>query len=92
MVGFGAILIWSLLALIISFTGLVPPFQLVAMSFTVAFFLGLLGAIVQRKNLVALFSMPLAVWALGVTGLFGYHFLYFLALRNAPLLEASLIN
>jgi drug/metabolite transporter (DMT)-like permease len=31
------------------------------------------------------------VWALGLFGLFGYHFLYFTALRNAPAVEAGLI-
>jgi drug/metabolite transporter (DMT)-like permease len=31
------------------------------------------------------------VWALGIGGLFGYHFVYFTALRNAPAVEASLI-
>ena len=92
LVGFGAIITWSLLTLIVSFTGAVPPFQLVAMSFTIAFFVGLIAAIIQGKDLIALMKMPLGVWALGVTGLFGYHFLFFMALRNAPLLEASLIN
>jgi drug/metabolite transporter (DMT)-like permease len=31
------------------------------------------------------------VWLLGVAGLFGYHFAYFTALRNAPPVEAGLI-
>ena len=35
---------------------------------------------------------PLSVWCLGVGGLFGYHFFYFTALRNAPAVEASLIG
>ena len=29
---------------------------------------------------------------LGVCGLFGYHFFFFLALRHAPVLEATLVN
>jgi drug/metabolite transporter (DMT)-like permease len=32
------------------------------------------------------------VWALGVFGLFGYHFFYFTALRLAPPVEANLLN
>src|SRR3546814_3213017 len=35
---------------------------------------------------------PPLSWALGVAGLLGYHALYFLALKLAPPLEASLIN
>ena len=37
-------------------------------------------------------KQPPAVWALGVGGLFGYHALYFFALRLAPPAEAGLIN
>ena len=37
------------------------------------------------------FRQPAKVWALGLFGLFGYHFLYFAALRNAPAVEAGLI-
>jgi drug/metabolite transporter (DMT)-like permease len=35
--------------------------------------------------------IPPIVWLIGVAGLFGYHFFYFTALRNAPAVEASLI-
>ena len=35
---------------------------------------------------------PPAAWALGVGGLFGYHFLIFYALKNAPAVEANLLN
>jgi drug/metabolite transporter (DMT)-like permease len=31
------------------------------------------------------------VWVIGIAGLFGYHFFYFTALRNAPAVDASLI-
>jgi drug/metabolite transporter (DMT)-like permease len=37
------------------------------------------------------FRWPAAVWALGLYGLFGYHFAYFMALRLAPPVEAGLI-
>ena len=36
--------------------------------------------------------MPPATLALGVYGLFGFHFLLFVALRHAPPLEANLVN
>ena len=35
---------------------------------------------------------PLIAWVVGVGGLFGYHALYFLALRFAPPAEAGLLN
>ena len=31
------------------------------------------------------------LWALGIASLFGYHFIYFTAIRNAPPVEVSLI-
>ena len=36
-------------------------------------------------------KIPRQVWLIGIAGLFGYHFFYFTALRNAPAVEASLI-
>jgi drug/metabolite transporter (DMT)-like permease len=40
---------------------------------------------------MAALRQPGSVWVLGITGLFGYHFAYFTALRNAPPVEAGLI-
>ncbi len=88
--GFGAVLLWALLALLTSLSGSVPPFQLAAMSFAVGAGVGLAMA-VRRPGAMRSFRQPWPVWALGVGGLFGYHFLYFSALRAAPPVEASLI-
>jgi len=88
--GFGAVLLWALLALLTAATGQVPPFQLAAMSFAVAGLSGL-AVTARRRGGLARLAQPLPVMALGVGGLFGYHFLYFSALRAAPAVEASLI-
>lgn len=88
-IGFLAVLMWSLLALFTAASGTVPPFQLAAMSFVVGSLVGLawVAAGGRWRELV----QPWPVWALGVIGLFGYHALYFTALRNAPPVEAGLI-
>lgn len=88
--GFGAILMWSLLALLTVATGKVPPFQLAAMTFTVGGVIGLIWMAVT--NAWGALRQPLPVWALGVGGLFGYHALYFTALRLAPPADAGLIS
>lgn len=47
--------------------------------------------VLRGRSALARLRQPLAVWALGVGGLFGYHFFYFVALGNAPPVDASLI-
>ncbi|NWG23472.1 MAG: EamA family transporter [Pseudorhodoplanes sp.] len=91
LVGFSAILLWSLLALLTAASGRVPPFQLAAMTFAIG---GALGAATWpfRKGALSALRQPPEVWALGIFGLFGYHALYFFALRLAPPAESGLIN
>src|SRR3954469_20649977 len=91
LIGFAAILMWSLLSLLTVASGTVPPFQLAAMTFAVA---GTMGAATWmiRRGAAAALRHPMQVWALGVGGLFGYHAFYFLALRLAPPAEAQLVN
>ena len=91
LIGFSAILMWSLLALLTASSGEVPPFQLAAMCFSIATAIGLIALAAKPSGFRNL-HQPLRVWCLGVGGLFGYHFLYFNALRNAPAVEASLIG
>ncbi len=90
LLGFAAILMWSLLALLTVATGHVPPFQLAAMTFAIGTAIGLGWMAATRAW--GVLRQPFAVWALGVGGLFGYHALYFTALRLAPPAEAALIN
>lgn len=90
-VGFAAILMWSLLTLLTAASGRMPPFQLAAVTFSVGGAAGLVG-ILARGNFSAALRQEPEVWALGVSGLFGYHALYFMALRTAPPAEAQLLN
>jgi drug/metabolite transporter (DMT)-like permease len=91
LVGFSAILMWSFLALLTVASGRVPPFQLAAMTFAVGGGVGAASLLFRRGALAGL-RQPPEVWALGIGGLFGYHALYFFALRLAPPAEAGLIN
>jgi drug/metabolite transporter (DMT)-like permease len=89
--GFGAVLLWALLAVLTATSGAVPPLQLMALSFAVGGLAGVALWIIRPAAVRAL-RQPPKVWLLGVGGLFGYHAAYFVALRNAPPVEASLIN
>ena len=90
LVGITAILMWATLALLTELSGMVPAFQLTAMSFTIAFLIGVV-ALRREGDLLQYLKLPKVVWLIGITGLFGYHFFYFMALNNAPVIEASLI-
>jgi len=90
-IGFTAILMWSLLSLLTVASGTVPPFQLAAMTFAISGAMGV-ATWLFRPGAAQALRQPPQVWALGVGGLFGYHALFFLALRLAPPAEAQLVN
>src|SRR5690606_25871332 len=84
LVGGIAVLLWALLALFATGAAGIPPFQLLAMAFAVAFLVSLVVLAARGRRAFAAWRQAPAVWALGVGGLFGYHFFYFVALGNAP--------
>jgi len=89
-IGFVAVLLWSLLALFTVGSAPTPPLLLNAICFSIGGTLGLIWA-AATGGLSQLRSVPLRVYAFGTVGLFGYHALYFSALRLAPAAEAGLI-
>ncbi len=89
LVGFTAVMMWALLALLTDLSGTMPPFQLSAITFAIGTLVGLVTRVASPPQ--ERVRVPPIVWVIGIGGLFGYHFLYFTALRNAPAVEASLI-
>ncbi|AOG24378.1 DMT family transporter [Acidovorax sp. RAC01] len=84
----GAIALWaSLAALGVSLTH-VPPFLLTG----IALIIGSIPAWPFVLRAPTQWRVPLRTLALGVYGLFAYHFLLFIALRHAPAVEANLVN
>ena len=90
--GLISICLWSSLALLSVSAGPIPPFQMVAMTFTVGAAIGIVRALARGVGWTGLIGWPARVWLLGIGGLFGYHALYFAALQLAPPAEANLIN
>ena len=90
LVGLGAILLWSSLALLTVLSGTMPAFELAAATFAIGGGAGLIAAALRRR--LGLLAQPWPVWAVGVGGLFSYHALYFAALRIAPPAETGLFN
>ncbi|QFT57513.1 Methyl viologen resistance protein YddG [Sulfitobacter sp. THAF37] len=89
-VGFIAVLMWALLALFTVGSEPTPPLLLNALCFAIAGALGLLW-VAATGTMAALRRVPMRVYVFGTLGLFGYHALYFSALRLAPAAEAGLI-
>jgi drug/metabolite transporter (DMT)-like permease len=89
-IGFIAVLLWSLLALLTVGSAPTPPLLLNTLCFAIGGVGGLIWAHFAG-GLSALRHVPLKVYLLGTLGLFGYHALYFSALRLAPAAEAGLI-
>lgn len=92
-IGFISIVLWGMLALFASLTNArIPPFQMLAMTFAIAFLLMQVNWWRQGKSGLEYAEQPALAWLLGVGGLFGYHFFYFLAMAHAPVVEVSLIS
>jgi drug/metabolite transporter (DMT)-like permease len=91
-IGSISIVLWGTLALLTQLTdGRIPAFQMMAMTFTVAFLLMNLRWWRQGHMGLRHLRQPVLAWALGVGGYFGYHFCYFMAMSKAPAVEVSLL-
>jgi drug/metabolite transporter (DMT)-like permease len=84
----GAIALWGSLAPLGVLLAQVPPFLLTGLGLLV----GSLIAIPLSGGKWSAVRVPMRTLALGVYGLFGFHFLLFIALRNAPPVQANLVN
>lgn len=89
-IGFIAVLLWALLALFTVGSAPTPPLLLNAICFSIGGTLGLIWTW-RSGGLAQLRQISWKVFAFGTLGLFGYHALYFSALRMAPAAEAGLI-
>ena len=92
MVGASALAMWSALALFATGARGIPSFQLVTLCFSIAFLLALGRWLVRGESVISHLRLPRRAWLIGIGGLFGYHLLYFFALRMAPPVHVNLLN
>ncbi len=88
-IGFTAVLMWALLALLTIGSAPVPPFLLNALCFGIGGTIGLIWT--ARRGFGVLRGVSWKVYAFGTLGLFGYHALYFTAFRLGPNASTGLI-
>jgi drug/metabolite transporter (DMT)-like permease len=84
----GAIFLWASLASLVTLLSDIPPLLLTGIGL-------IIGAAVSIPSLrfrIKPWKVPPKTLLLGVYGLFGYHLMLFLALQNAPAVEANLVN
>ena len=91
LLGFAAIFMWGMLAALSVYTNKIPPFQLLFICFSIAASIVFVKRLIQKQPVFKAPSMDRTQWLVGVAGLFGFHIFYFLALRFAPPIEATLI-
>jgi drug/metabolite transporter (DMT)-like permease len=84
----GAMALWASLAALGVALSHVPPFLLTGLALLV----GSLIALPLSRFDWRQWRVPGTTLALGVYGLFGFHFLLFIALRHAPPVQANLVN
>jgi drug/metabolite transporter (DMT)-like permease len=79
-----SLVLWSSLAYLGTRLNQLPPLLLTGIALSIG---GLVSAGSCRD-----WRVPWKTFAIGVTGIFGYHALYFTAFRLAPAVEVNLIN
>jgi len=87
-----AILMWSGLALLGTATAAIPAFQLLFLCFSISASLLFIKRLIYRQPLLTKPSLNFNQWLVGIVGLFGFHFCYFMAIKLAPAIEVSLIS
>ncbi|MDM0010841.1 DMT family transporter [Variovorax sp. J22P168] len=83
-----AIALWATLASLGTSLSHLPPFLLTGLALVVGSLPSWPLVLRDRRA----WAVPARTLALGVYGLFGFHFLLFIALRHAPPVEANLVN
>lgn len=89
--GVTAVILWGLLALLGTTTTQIPAFQLLSLCFCISALIMVAKRILTNKPVLTKPSLTPTQWLLGIAGLFGFHFCYFIALKYAPAIEISLI-
>lgn len=87
-----AILLWSSAASLITALNDIPPIELLALSHLFGFFYVGFYRFYKNKSLKPFFSASIKNYLIGLLGVSFAILLYYIGMRNAPPLEANLLN
>lgn len=90
-IGILAVGLWAALAPLTALCSGLPPFELLSLSFSVAFALSIVLLALRGRRAFSAWRQPVSAWRFSFSAIFTYHALYFFAMRHAPTAEASLI-
>jgi len=92
LLGVLAIIMWSCLALLGVNTSSIPAFQLLSLCFSLSALFMFFKRLLLKQALLTKPTLSIQQWLVGIMGLFGFHYCYFMALKLAPAIEVSLIS
>lgn len=90
--GIAAIVLWASLAVLTTVAAGIPPFQLLALTFSIGGILGCAFVLRPKGPGLAALRQPPSSAALGIAALLGYHALYFIAFSRAPAVQVNVVN
>lgn len=90
MMGLLAILLWSSLAVVTTFAASIPRFELLWLSFGVAFIVG--SSILSITGRLREMVQPISPWIIGFCGIFFFHLFYFVGIALAPPAKVTLVS
>jgi drug/metabolite transporter (DMT)-like permease len=82
---------WATMPLMTLYIPHVPPFLLTALVFACSSVIGISVWMYKKRRWSEIKRYPLTYWLLGIWGLFGFHFCFFMMIRLAPPAEGFLL-
>jgi drug/metabolite transporter (DMT)-like permease len=92
LIGALGVVLWATETLLLTFTGDVPPLEIVALAFGTAAALSAVPWIASGRFPQGVFRYPLKVWLVTVGALVGYHACIYYAVQHAPPAPAALLQ
>lgn len=90
--GLLTVVIWGLSALLVTYLGRIPPFELTAITWFLSLLLMSIYFRAKGENMTAYFKRPLGDYLLVAGGMGGYTALFYVAFKYAPAFEVNILN